>query len=43
MINDLLTGAIIGAIFAVSVILWGGWCGYRNQKRRRNEEKGEDR
>lgn len=40
MINDLFVGAITGAVIAVAIILWGGWCGYRNQRRRKREEKG---
>lgn len=31
--KDLLIGAIIGAVFAISILIWGGISGYRNQKR----------
>ena len=31
--NDLIIGAITGAVIAIALIAWGGICGYRNQKR----------
>lgn len=30
--KDLLIGAITGAVIAIAILIWGAYCGYRNQK-----------
>jgi hypothetical protein len=42
-LSNFFEGAKIGAIFAIVVILYGGFCGFRNQLRRKLEEREKDR
>jgi hypothetical protein len=39
MFNDLIIGAITGAVIAIAILIWGAACGYRNQKRREHDNK----
>lgn len=32
VMKDLLIGAITGAVIAIAILIWGAYCGYRNQK-----------
>lgn len=33
---DILIGIIIGAVGMIAFLLWGAWCGYRNQRKNRD-------
>lgn len=33
-------GAAIGAVIGISILLWGAFCGFRNQIREKRKRKG---
>ena len=33
---DILIGIIIGAVGMIAFLLWGAWCGFRNQRKNRD-------